>query len=518
MKLLEFVKNFDKEIVYDSYSRILFDGKNYNNISRKKMGEEILEFYKTPNHLTQLCTERELKYLSLILERKIKGEEFSQYQWEIEQLEQKFILVYGTLNMIYEELVPICKRELQKVDFKKVKENDKKAELFVGYIKMMGSMLIHPTIQILSVLAEMTEEECIHYLFENKLFHFYVEMYDRYISSLEQESICLIYQDDINFTEEIDEQRQKYAMSYNKQIDIEDMKQTCRNFFYYGYNINHPTVNKFYKELKKKESLYSQFDFMIQRTVLLNLEREPLMEWMKKSNVLSETESSHFFQLMNDALDEMPSGVLNGLTPKEMLLQKEAEKNYQKEKTLFYQKQKDAHLSDQEVTLFYKLYFGLLYYTNQKYRINPQIKNLHKPVGINPHDIREIVEKFWMEKDKLISEFMKKNPLKFNQEELNMVQEFTKGKRGLYILIRYDAEYTVFMDDARVYMVKGLNCNIDDIISNDRLPVPMMTTLIPFKNHIVYDGMLSEFPISIGIQMKRQMEKDASSFIKYYHL
>ena len=35
---------------------------------------------------------------------------------------------------------------------------------------------------------------------------------------------------------------------------------------------------------------------------------------------------------------------------------------------------------------------------------------------------------------------------------------------------------------------------------------------------IIYDGMLSEFPISIGTQMKKQMEKDASSFMKYYHI
>lgn len=74
------------------------------------------------------------------------------------------------------------------------------------------------------------------------------------------------------------------------------------------------------------------------------------------------------------------------------------------------------------------------------------------------------------------------------------------------------------MDDSKIYMVKGLNCNVDEMISSDRLPVPLITTLIPFKNHIIYDGMLSEFPISIGLQMKKQMEKDASSLIKYYHL
>ena len=482
------------------------------------MGEEILGFYKTPNHLIELCTEKELKYLSLILERKITKKEFFQYRWEIEQLEQKFILVYGTFNMIYEELLPICKKELKKVDFKKVKENDQKVELFVGYIKIMGTMLIHPMIQILSTLTQIREEECIHYLFENKLCHFYIRMLDKYIPSLDREEICLVYDDYVNQIKEIDEQRKLQGMSYNTQIDFEDLKQTCRNFFYYGYNINHPTVMKFYKALTKNESLYSRFDFFIQRTALLNLDREPLIELIKKQNLLSKEESAHFFQLMKEALDEMPSGVLNGLTPKEALLQKEEEKEYQKEKVHFYQKQKDAHLSDQEVNLFYKLYFGLLYYTNQKYRINPKLKNLHKPVGINPYDIVDIVERFWNEKDDLIIEFVKKNPLKFNREELNMVQEFKRGKRGLYIVVRYEEEYTSFMDDCKVYMVKGLNCNMDEIISNDHLPTPFITALIPFKNNIVYDGMLSEFPISIGIQMKKQMEKDASSFMKYYHI
>ena len=49
-----------------------------------------------------------------------------------------------------------------------------------------------------------------------------------------------------------------------------------------------------------------------------------------------------------------------------------------------------------------------------------------------------------------------------------------------------------------VYMVKGVNDNIDNIISYKQLPHPVRTSIVPFKDVLVYDGMLFGLDIDFG--------------------
>lgn len=42
-------------------------------------------------------------------------------------------------------------------------------------------------------------------------------------------------------------------------------------------------------------------------------------------------------------------------------------------------------------------------------------------------------------------------------------------------------------------MVKGLNAPIDEVIYYNNLPYPSFTTILSFKDKIVYDGLLSSY-------------------------
>ena len=72
---------------------------------------------------------------------------------------------------------------------------------------------------------------------------------------------------------------------------------------------------------------------------------------------------------------------------------------------------------------FIKIYFALLDYTNQLYKIEPHVK-IYQQTGINPYQIADIVDKFWEEKEKIIPQFEKDNLYKFHQEELQLAKEF----------------------------------------------------------------------------------------------
>ena len=170
-----------------------------------------------------------------------------------------------------------------------------------------------------------------------------------------------------------------------------------------------------------------------------------------------------------------------------------------------------------DAKLFYKIYFALLEFTNNKYIINPYIK-IYNRNGINPYEIRDIVDMFWKNKDILTLEFCLANPYKFNKEELQLAAEFKKGFRDMFIVVKYEEEYTAIMNKDKVYMIKGINDNIDNVISYKDLPYPTYTSLIPFKNVLIYDGMFLGLDVNMGISFDKIIEEEYKNCMKYYHL
>ena len=67
-------------------------------------------------------------------------------------------------------------------------------------------------------------------------------------------------------------------------------------------------------------------------------------------------------------------------------------------------------------------------------------------------------------------------------------------------------------------MIKGLNGNIDELIPYQSLPYPTKTAIIPFKNYLVYDGILMGFNIKNSVDFVDMVAKDANGKEKKYYL
>ena len=72
--------------------------------------------------------------------------------------------------------------------------------------------------------------------------------------------------------------------------------------------------------------------------------------------------------------------------------------------------------------------------------------------------------------------------------------------------------------DGKLYMVKGIRCNIVEIIGYRELPVSISTTLLMFKNKIIYNNFLSPIDIKMGNEFENIILKECYSVIKHYHL
>ena len=62
------------------------------------------------------------------------------------------------------------------------------------------------------------------------------------------------------------------------------------------------------------------------------------------------------------------------------------------------------------------------------------------------------------------------------------------------------------MTDDKIYMIKGLNDNLDNIIPYENLPQIIITSIIPYKGYLVYDGII------------QIVEEQYDKLMKYYHL
>lgn len=515
-KMYERINGYKKEYVYEQYSRIVENFKDYDRITKKKMLESVYKVYNDSNNIIDICTTRELKFLKMLLDEKSSMNELldDKYEWERKMLRNKF-LVQDDYDQVFipNEIIDKVKFAIKNINWNITKKLDNLNEILVSYCKIQASALFNSVSAFGSAVTGIDEEYIKTHMLNNKLFNYYVLIYTKNFETIGNNILVCLYQDYCSIEEELDEERKKQGLAESLPIDLRIYK----TLFYNDFDINNKIIKKFLDELKKLPFFWFSALDGIREFAVLNIDRTPLKRSIKNVPALKNYDLTEFFKILDEAMDEMPSGALNGFTPnqaKKLKIEIEKQK-YEKERN--YTKQQNACLSKQDAKLFYKIYFALLEFTNNKYKINTKLK-IYKQLGINPYELKDIIDKFWENKDAIVVEFCMTNPYKFNKEELSIVSELKKGFRDLVIIAKYEKEYTAVMNKDKTYMIKGLNDNIDNIIYYQDLPQPVMTSIIPFKNVLVYDGLLMELGMKMGSGFEKVIDEEYSKSMKYYHL
>jgi len=168
------------------------------------------------------------------------------------------------------------------------------------------------------------------------------------------------------------------------------------------------------------------------------------------------------------------------------------------------------YLSEDEAQIFYKLWLSLLDYTNNKYKLNPQLKKLVSAKSINPQDLIPIKNKLWEDKN-LIDEYLNMYCDLHSDDEIEIIKGFKRNIPGTYIIFKHLKKYTVFMstqDDIKSYGVIGISNPIDLLFSSSMLPVYVDAVLLPFRGKIIYDSLIIPYNISLGSGIKKGLNQD----------
>lgn len=510
---------FPKDDIFDKYSRIVKNWKEYDKVSKNKMFDEIIKEYSNYNNIIDICTLKELKFLEMVINNDERINDIHNYIFERKNLINKMLLQPFQMT-IPNEFENNVKLAIKNYDEKQVISKDKINEIFVGIIKIYGELPAIVLLEMIRPFVSCNVDELIEHIEKNKVFNYYIMSSKKEIESFQEEVLTFIYTDYFDYIDDLDYQRMNNAIAYNNEFDIRAYERLYRNTFYHDFDISNKKISKMINLIQTNHPY--QYDFIlreIQMCALLYEDSTHVIDMIRYSLSTNETNNNlNIEKIVNEALKEIPSGALNGLTPKDYLAKKANIINRKIEKGKKYIPQTNACLSSKDADLFYKLYFALLEYTNNLYNINTRIKKIYKQNGINPAYLIDIINKLWECSDEIINNFIKENPFKFNQEELEIINEFKTGKRDIYFVANYEPEYTAIISkEEKVYMVKGLRDNIDNIIDHSKLPLPIITTLLPFKGKIIFDGIINEFSLSFGQEFDDMIEETLNKNIKYYH-
>ena len=163
----------------------------------------------------------------------------------------------------------------------------------------------------------------------------------------------------------------------------------------------------------------------------------------------------------------------------------------------------------QYLELFFKLHRGRMFFVNQRLKVIPD--NIATPeafAALSPQ-VRLRVRDAFLENLDLIESFVAENLAQFSEEELEIVRSWRHVVHGKFYVFRELAKYTVFLsttDPTVAYGVLALSQPFEELIG-PYLPVMVETVLLPFKEIIAYDGLMSSFNISFGPGIRRRLNE-----------
>jgi len=167
-------------------------------------------------------------------------------------------------------------------------------------------------------------------------------------------------------------------------------------------------------------------------------------------------------------------------------------------------------LTPNDLDQFYQLHGALMLFVNQRLKVTPDnVTTIREFVALAPQARTNVRDALTANRD-LIESFVDENPAHLTEDELDIIRSWRHLVADRFYVFRELKNYTVFLattQPAVAYGVLALSQPFEDMIG-PYLPVLIQTVLLPFKDMIVYDGLMSSYNISFGPGIRRNLNQD----------
>jgi hypothetical protein len=158
------------------------------------------------------------------------------------------------------------------------------------------------------------------------------------------------------------------------------------------------------------------------------------------------------------------------------------------------------NLSTPDIDLFYKLHGSLLAIANRGLKILPE--------GIAPDQVRkqpiqQVVKlrDACYDEPEILERYLAANPDQLPVDELALVASWRQRITGEFYIVRYLKTYAIFMsmkEPEHLYGVLGLIDPLEVVMGGAPVPIMVKATLLPFRDRIIYDGLVNPYRIYFG--------------------
>lgn len=312
-----------KEKIYNIYLKITENLKNYETVSEKEMLEEITKVYSDYQNIIEICNYEELEYLKKIISKKFKNQEVD---LDLEyELETKLLLVEeeSGKKVIPKEYLPSVKKAIKKVKKEEKIELDYLCDLIIGLVKIYGIISPENISIIMSNKINVKEEKILDLVKYNK----YLKQYISKVFYDNKEYYYFEYY--FYFEEEL-----VYSLDANPELEYADLK--IEDLIEHRYNLFDTRKDSIDELLTAINSCH--FDDIelvskILKYATLDYKRDDLKKYISNLKELKAADKKEINQLLEIAMNDMPSATLKGYTPNELMqknLKEEYDKQYQK--------------------------------------------------------------------------------------------------------------------------------------------------------------------------------------------
>ena len=161
-------------------------------------------------------------------------------------------------------------------------------------------------------------------------------------------------------------------------------------------------------------------------------------------------------------------------------------------------------LKSEDAALFYELFLPLLNYVNHHYYVTEDIDFTGKRV--DAAKAMEVARFLW-EQPSIIDDYINDNI--FPLDQMDILSNWKHCIPGRFIIERHLKKGSVFIStkDERVYLVNGIIASWEDMLFGVPTPIIVDAVLLPFKDCIITDGLVSVIPVRFGGNYTRSFKE-----------
>jgi len=164
-------------------------------------------------------------------------------------------------------------------------------------------------------------------------------------------------------------------------------------------------------------------------------------------------------------------------------------------------------LNKQEYQEYITSHLDLLYFIGQRQGIISADTDFNKFIALDFQKKFKCRDKLY-ENMELLDEYIKIRSDSLTIDQIKILEGFKKKIKSDFVILKCLAKHAIFIDTTnhKIYAVKALADRFDNFFSE--FPVLCNTTIIPFKDKIIYDGFISSNGIYYGKNMTKDMNED----------